>query len=286
MEAVKQIAPATEGIQPGIYEITNEAYHSSKGISKSGICEVLKSPSHYYAKYLDPERVKVDSDNPAFTFGSGSHKAVLEPDDFLNEYVVLPSEIAGLNKNTKAYKKFIDAMKVQHPGKTIISPDQYSSFFKLKDVVYEHQYAGHLVQGGKAEQSLYWLDPDTGVLCKCRPDYWIPGLAIPDLKTTVDARQSEFARSCAKFHYHIQAAFYQDGVAELTGEHLPMPFIAVEKEPPFAVGVFQIDAPDVSYGRSEYKRALETVARCFETDTWPGYPPQVQVISLPAWSRK
>ncbi len=96
----------------------------------------------------------------------------------------------------------------------------------------------------------------------------------------------DFSKSCANFDYHIQAAFYCDGVEIVTGENLPMPFIALEKESPFAIGVYQIDGPHIEFGRVAYQRALEVAARCLETNEWPSYPPEIKVISLPHWKFK
>jgi len=270
-------------IEPGIYShITNNEYHSSPGISKSGVCELLKSPAHYYSRYLDPERVR-SQETEAMKIGSAAHKIILEPDSFFVEFDVLPDAVAALNKNTKEYKAYVSATRER--GKTPLSPDDFKKIEKMAGSVRLHPSAGLLTTGGKAEQSMYWIDPDTGVLCKCRPDYWIPGLALPDIKTTADARQDEFAKSCARYDYHIQAAFYSDGVRVLTGESLPMPFIAVEKDSPFAIGVYNIDDPYLSKAQSDYKRALETFARCLEACIWPSYPPEVITISLPGWKK-
>ncbi len=274
-------------IEPGIYDnLSNDQYHNSPGISKSGLAIIAeKSPLHYWAAYLDPER-KPREETEAFKFGSAAHKIILEPEEFYDEYDVMPQSIATLTGKGSATAKKQYNEEMARAGKIVLKKDQMDLLEGMSARIIDHPEAGPMLSGGKAETSFYWIDEDTGVLCKCRPDYWIPGIAIPDYKTTTDARDSEFAKSCAKFTYDIQAAFYADGVRALTGDDLYMPFIAQEKDSPFALNVFYIDPSDVALGRDKYKRALEVYARCLDTDSWPGYPTQVRTISLPAWSKK
>lgn len=272
-------------IKTGIYpDLTNEQYHASSGISKSGLAILVeKTPLHYWAAYLDPDR-EPRVETKAFKIGAAGHKLILEPEDFDNEYAVLPQAIDALHGATKIKKEYIE--KLENKGLTDLKISEYKDICKMAQRVKDHPEAGVLLSSGKAEQSFYWIDPDTGVLCKCRPDYWIPDIVIPDYKTTKDARDDKFSRSCADFTYHIQAAFYSDGVAALTGEQLNMPFIAQEKESPYALNVFWIDPPDVSMGRDQYKRALDIYAECVENDNWPGYKPTIRTISLPRYYKK
>jgi len=272
------------GIIEGIYWITNDEYHGSEGISKSGIVKVLQSPKHYWANYLDPDREKTDFSAGHFVIGSASHKYVLEPNTFFEEYVVLSTELSSMSKNRKDYKEAV--IKYKEQGLTALTLKMMKVPVNVRNSVVAHEKANELVTDGRAEMSFYWIDEDTGVLCKCRPDYWIPNIAVPDLKTTAtDARADAFSKTCASYDYHIQAAFYSDGVAALTNEKLDMPFIAVEKEPPYACAVYTIDQFGVNKGRSDYKRALETFSRCLELDDWPSYPPKVTTISLPHWKK-
>ncbi|EFJ2475477.1 hypothetical protein G5Z15_003800 [Escherichia coli] len=95
-------------------------------------------------------------------------------------------------------------------------------------------------QEGKAELSVYWTDPVTGVLCRCRPDFW-------------------------------------------RGYPKHFAFIAVEKKPPYAVGVYVLDSEGVEIGRAQYQHDLRVYAECVRTGEWPGYGDKIQTISLPAW---
>lgn len=95
-------------------------------------------------------------------------------------------------------------------------------------------------QEGKAELSVYWTDPVTGVLCRCRPDFW-------------------------------------------RGYPKHFAFIAVEKKPPYAVGVYVLDSEGVEIGRAQYQHDLRVYAECVRTGEWPGYGDKIQTISIPGW---
>ena len=142
-----------------------------------------------------------------------------------------------------------------------------------------------LLQGGKPEVSVFWQDEDTGEECRCRPDYWNDGYnIIVDLKTTQDASPTGFAKSIANYRYHVQAAFYMQGVYAATGKYPErFVFIAIEKEAPFAVGVYEIDADALALGRELYQRDLRTLQQAKQSQQWHAYP-KPQILSLPKWA--
>jgi exodeoxyribonuclease VIII len=137
---------------------------------------------------------------------------------------------------------------------------------------------------GKAEQSVYWTDPVTGILCRCRPDFWREDDIIVDVKTTEDASPEEFSRSLAKWRYHVQAPFYMDGIELATGRRPKgFVFLVVEKKPPYAVAAYTLDPESIELGRAEYRADLERLAECQRTDQWPGFGGTIQKIGVPHW---
>lgn len=168
--------------------------------------------------------------------------------------------------------------------RTVLSADAWERLHGMRDAVMEHPVAGPLFRRkGKAEQSVYWLDKETGLLCRCRPDWWADTI-IADLKSTEDASADGFSKTVAKWRYHVQDAFYMDGVEQATGiKQRAFVFVAVEKKAPFAVAVYQLDGESVALGREEYQRNLRTYAQCLNTGKWPGYSDKVTPIGLPAY---
>lgn len=170
--------------------------------------------------------------------------------------------------------------------RTVLTAEQWDQLHRMRDAVMAHPAANALLTSapGKAEQSVYWVDAETGVLCRCRPDYWREDGVLVDLKTTDDASPEGFAKSIANWRYDVQAPFYMDGVKAVTGrDALAFVFIAVEKKPPCAVGVYVLDSDSIQLGRAQYRADLHTFAACQATGNWPGYGDKIQTISVPGW---
>lgn len=196
---------------------------------------------------------------------------------------------AWLNANGKHVRLWSDVKaewEKVNEHRTILNPEQWKTIHAMRDALMAHPAANALLTGvpGKAEKSVYWIDATTGVLCRCRPDWWRDDNLIVDLKTTEDASPEGFARSIAKFRYDVQDAFYTDGVQQATGKRpKAFVFIAVEKKPPYGVGVYVLDAETKDLGRAQYQHDLRVYAECMRTGEWPGYGDKIQTISLPAW---
>lgn len=261
-----------------VYNMPAEEYFAVDAASNSTLGRMIKSPAHCRA-YLDAER----EETPALRLGSLVHCLVLEPKQYSKLYVIAPE----INRRTKAGKEEWDRFHDEHGYKTIITPDELHEATAMAESVLAHPAAGKLIDGGNAEVSLFWEDPETGFPCKARADYITKSGYMVDLKTTADASCEEFARSMAKFGYHRQQAFYTDGYEQVL-EKRPkgFVFIAVEKKPPYAVGVYMLDADSEQLGRNEYRPLLESFAECSRADQWPAYETKVQQISLPAWAFK
>ncbi|WP_441253681.1 PD-(D/E)XK nuclease-like domain-containing protein [Bradyrhizobium sp. 613_E4_N2_2] len=175
----------------------------------------------------------------------------------------------------------------------VVGEEDWTHLHGMRDAVMAHPAAGKLLRmAGVAEQSFYWIDERTGMLLRCRPDYRTDSGIIVDLKSTDDASPEGFARSIAKWRYHVQHPFYVDGTNEAIRQAgIDMPksrafvFIAVEKKPPFAVGVYKLDGESVDIGRLEYREDVDKLAHAIETNEWPAYGDDIQPIALPTWKK-
>jgi hypothetical protein len=77
--------------------------------------------------------------------------------------------------------------------------------------------AGHRLQ----RVLVFWVDKETGVYCKARPDHVHPidarTVQLLDLKSTADESPQGFGRAAARLGYHRQAVHYTAGFEAATG---------------------------------------------------------------------
>lgn len=264
--------------QPGVYDISNDEYQSSPGISRTGIMTLRKSALHYYHRYLN-QTTEAKEQTKALYFGSALHTYILENDKFDKEYFI--SEKNPYHGSSTAGKEFKADMLIRSRGKILIERDDVDIIKSMSSSLFSDSQVAGLLTGAKYERSIYWIDPDTGILCKCRPDIWHSNM-IGDLKTAVDASPYEFQHDIYRYGYHIQAAMIQDAIRiVLNHEMLDFIYIVVEKTPPYAVAVYILDQESINKGREEYKYRLAQYKDCLETNNWPGY--QTKQISLPKY---
>jgi exodeoxyribonuclease VIII len=262
----------------------NADYHRHSAVSKSHLDLVARSPLHYWARYVDPKRVDPDP-TAAMLLGTAVHTHILEPDEWTARYIAGPE---ALDRRTKAGKEAWAAFEADAAGRTVISRNDADLVLAMGRAVRNHPAAAMLLaRPGAAETTWMWHDADTGLQCKCRPD-WLTtdGSLIVDLKTTEDASPAGFRKSIANFRYHVQAAWYLDGIERATGKRPEQfLFVCVEKKAPHAVAVYAADAEMIDAGAKHARLDLDTLAVCKAADAWPGYSHQIEPISLPAWMR-
>jgi exodeoxyribonuclease VIII len=262
----------------------NADYHRHSAVSKSHLDQIAKSPLHYWARYLDPNRVTPEP-TAAMAIGSAVHTHVLELDQWDARYVTAPE---GINRRTNAGKAEWEAFEVASTGRTVLAKADAELVMRMGHSVFAHPAAAMLLaMPGKAETTHMWTDQATGLRCKCRPD-WLTddGSLIVDLKTTEDASPMGFRKSIANWRYHVQASWYLDGLEHATGKRPDQfIFLCVEKKPPFACAVYAADAEMIQIGAEAAARDLDVLATCRAAGAWPGYSDQVEMISLPPWMR-
>ena len=264
--------------------VENAEYHRHAAVSASHLKEIERSPQHYYARFVDPNRIE-PTPTPAMQLGTAVHAQILELNRFDEIVAVAPD---GIDRRTKAGKESWAAFESEAKGKVVINRDDAAIVSAMGRAVFSHPAAAMLLAfKGKAETSWFWTDEKTGLECKCRPDWLLDdGSVIVDLKTTEDASPRGFQRSVAQYAYHQQAAWYLHGLEQASGIcPAQFVFVAVEKKPPYAVGVYAADAEMIKAGWEAAERNLERIAECRAANHWPGYGEDIQPISLPPWMR-
>ena len=263
----------SDSIKSGIYvDISNADYHAHPAISNSYLSRLDKCPA----------AAKVPQESTAaMTFGSAAHCHVLEgAEEFNKRYAVAPV----CDKRTTAGKAIFAEFQAQNGGKEILSVADANTILAISKAVKAHPFAAKLLAEGKAEQSVFWQDDSTGMQMKCRPDWLTNCGVVVDLKTTTDASEHAFTRSVTGYGYHRQAALYLDGLNAIGEQYDTFVFIAVEKEEPYRVEVYTLDADFVHAGRCDYRRLLYVEESCQLMTSWPAFQNSgITEIIKPAW---
>jgi hypothetical protein len=273
-------------------EVSHEDYHIRvRGMVSCGALEYIAPPStpaHYLA-WADGRLEEPTT--PALGLGLATHAACMEPERFAEQYVIAPefgpqrktdscsSEEAKENKLRK------QAWYKANEGRTIISSADGAATMGMIGAIQSHKLASRLMAVGIPEATLLWHDPETGLRCRVRPDVLRddPGVIV-DLKSTEDASPSGFARSVAKYKYHWRHALYVMGAQALRLSVRNYLFVAVEKFPPYAIGIYQLDEYSVARGYEAVRGGIDLMARCMKANEWPGYDEHTQTITLPQWA--
>lgn len=257
----------------------NEKYHLNKDAIGSTTLKKVALRSAFHAISKEDE----EKESPALILGSAIHTAILEPEQFDYQYIASPS----FDRRTKEGKVLAEQFEIIAQGKMIITKDQLETVKGILKTISQHEIAQAMLSGGEAEYSYYWQDEETGLMLKCRPDYFNQN-ALIDLKSTRDASVSEFTRSCINLGYHIQAAFYLDVFNKANGTNIEdFFFVAVETEAPYAVNIFKMGEAEVALGRAQYKAALKEYAEAKKNPERIhefGYKKQINEIVFPAWA--
>ncbi len=254
-------------IKPGIYNISNEEYHASEGVSRSGLMLFRKSPMHYWDEYLNKDNVKEET--PSEKLGSIIHKAILEPDYFYKTYVVAPA----FNKRYKDQKIAYQNWCQENREKIIIENKDYYKASKIVDSVYRDRDSIYVLKGGINEQAIYWEENET--LCKFKPDNMKQesGIVV-DIKTTSSAEEALFSYSAKKYGYQLQAAMGKIAFEYTFRKKLDkFIFLAVETEKPYCTRIIFASDQCFDKGTEEFYKLLAIYQDCLDKNEWKTYDP-------------
>lgn len=262
-------------IKLGIYDMPEDEYHAHPALSVSAAKKLL--PPSCPAKFRH-EQLNGQPHRREFDFGHAAHLVVLGSGPELH---VVDAE----NYLTKKAKTERDEAYAR--GAVPLLPDEFDTVQNMATALRRHPLTAELfAEGGLAEQSLFWTDPDTEVACRARLD-WLSHRVV-DYKTCTDVEPGQIARTVDKFGYHMQAAFYLDAAVhlDLIGPDAEFLFVFQDKNPPHLVTVVDLQPEDLQIGRERNRLAREIYRDCVEANVWPAYSDDIVRISLPAYARR
>ncbi|EDG4240127.1 exodeoxyribonuclease VIII [Salmonella enterica] len=270
-----------DDIQPGIYyDIPNEAYHAGPGVSKSQLDDIADTP----AIYLWRKNAPVDTEKTkSLDTGTAFHCRVLEPEEFSKRFIIAPEFNRRTSAGKEEEKTFLE--ECARTGRTVLTAEEGRKIELMYQSVMALPLGQWLVESaGYAESSVYWEDPETGILYRCRPDKIIPEFHwIMDVKTTADIQR--FRTAYYDYRYHVQDAFYSDGYRAQFGEIPTFVFLVASTTAEcgrYPVEIFMMGEDAKLAGQREYRRNLQTLAECLNNDEWPA----IKTLSLPRWAKE
>jgi exodeoxyribonuclease VIII len=263
-----------------------EEYEKINAANNSSLTKLDQSPAHMIAYRNEPTKR-----TEAFHEGHAIHYALLEPDEFKGRYAVGPPG----DRRTKDVKAEWTKLRMKYGHDFVLSPKSDTMIRGITDAVDKHSIARPLLSGrGETEVVAVWDDPASKVRCKaridCMPDEkepvggLIPSQCIVDIKSCQDASPEAFAKSVYAYNYFRQAQFYLRGCNALGHPRQHFVIIAIEKDPPFGIGVYSIDAGALDAGEQLNDQALAQYAECTARAKFPSYPERVEYLTLPSWA--
>lgn len=279
------MSAALEQFEVGIRSrVPWDEYNSLPGVSMSRLKELRRSPQHYL------HRLSNAKETAPLRLGTAAHAAVLEPERFERQFAVWSRR--GDSGNLAPRRgQYWDTFTAEHPGKTIITEDEFELAVAIAKAVRSNPNAAHYLANGDPEVTMQWQMAD-GRRCRGRVDWFTRcapyggGEVVPHLvglKSARDCRPFKFGNQSAVLGYHLSWGFYRDGYFSIKGIEPRVIEIVVESESPHAVAVYSIPADIIDQGRDEYQNLMLRLAECESTGHFPGPQEYEEPLSLPSW---
>jgi hypothetical protein len=273
--------------EPGRYlDVPAERYHARDwtpcpALSSSG-AKVLdqECPAIYRHQFLNPDYVAPQKDH--FDIGSATHLLVLEPHLFEQRVVLVDHD----DWRTKAAKAERDAARAA--GRIPLKRPHFEAVQRMRDAVMSHPVARIAFERGAPEVSFAWVDGETGIWCKARPDYTpaAPEFII-DVKTSTSANPLEFEAQASRLGYFQKASWYLDARRAVDRVNSSRFYhIVVATEEPHLVSVCPADPEALAWGAIQNKRARRVFAECLAAGKWHAYggPDDLAIeVKLSGW---
>ena len=212
----------------------------------------------------------------ALDVGGATHSLVLEGREAFDRLYQFGGEPVN-PKTGKPYGHTSDKYKEWKAAQTrcVLTETEGAIVEQMAMAFREHKAASSLISVGQAEGVV--RAKLHGHNCQIRMDWLNPEIAsLVDLKSTTKFATFEYEmRSRGYIH---QAAFYLAVLRMQIGFWLDAHIVALEKEPPFRVGVWRLDQDALLEAHIENTLAMEELALCEAHGIWPTRYEDVRVV--------
>ena len=269
-------------METGLYHNLDETtYHAHPALSVHLLHEFRRSPAHYQLALAGRGKEAT----PAMILGRAVHAAVLEPESFGLGWVCGPE--------TRRGKAWDQAEASAHSLDMEILPEsEYNRVIAIASAVRAHPAATKLLAESEGDREVSWfagIDDQHGGTrpARGRCDAICHDLKIIwDLKTCQSANPQDLQRVTLDFRYHVQGAFYVDGLALCGYPDYSWVVVAVESQPPHNVSVIWYPPAWIDAGRLAYQTDLMKLRDCELSGDWSGYGTGVHTLGADGWVAK
>ncbi|MDR1958889.1 MAG: PD-(D/E)XK nuclease-like domain-containing protein [Planctomycetaceae bacterium] len=260
-------------------------YNDTSIVSQSMLKVFIDSPENYRNRYvlrITPQ----DKQTDAMLLGSMVHCLFLEKENFSMDFHVIQLP----DRRGNAWKAEVET--AFEYGKVPVLEKDYKTALAMSDKLESNPYVQQIFEDHAelnwngatvVEQELFWDGPHFKK--KGRPDMILTRnlngerfATILELKTTASPNLDEFKRAYYSNGYHIQAAWYEEGLKANAGEDVQVDHkvIAIRNKEPFDVAVYRIiPSPDrgedigmIDLGKRAIAKYETLLAESLKTDDW------------------
>lgn len=218
-----------------------DAYLKIEAVNSTLLKAFLRSHEHG-----DWEAKNRRETTDSLILGGAMHTMILEGREVFNARYspggpINPKTGECYGRATKAYTEWAEANGIDTG--MILSEKEIADIEGMCESIKAQPDVLGTIKAANATREIVvvWDEPwgETTVRCKARLDYCHPELGVIDVKTCQDCRAEAFARDITKFGYDLQAAFYaQASHAAGLNPHKDFGWIAIEKKPPYLIGLW------------------------------------------------
>ena len=276
-------------LTPGVYlNLPITEYHNDPALSSTGVKLLIEDAALYWHNSaLNPKR-EASEETPAMKFGTAYHTYILEPQRF--DYAIKP----GVKSTTAA---------------GMLGEGEYNAIITMGEAIRRNPMHNALLSNGLPEVSIFWRDEETGIMCRCRVDYF-GSAAWVDLKTTTSVSGENIRYAIPDYGYEISAAMYQAGakaLKQMIADGYPLPeefpqelaekfmaeadqlfvFLMQEKSAPYRARGLVMTPEMSSCGYDKFRKALEVYAEHRSIEgPWPSKYPAIEDLGMELVSNK
>ena len=258
----------------------SDIFSQDSWLSKSAVYELYQN-SLYKWRYFPRQY----TDSPAMTWGSLVDCIITSPEDFDEQFVTNPYD----SFRTKEAREWKDA--TLDAGKQIITPELLEQANAAVAVLTKkHKYAAAMIEKSASQvvlmQRVQHPASERTVGIKGLVDLAPEGEPfLMDLKTTRDFTAGGFAKTIAKFSYHIQGALYLQlwNATHTHDQRDRFQIMWQDSAAPYEVAITEIPATDLADGADMFNHLLGRIVRAAENEHWPMLFPKPVLLGRAAF---